>query len=72
MLEKTLNCAGGRLADIVTMTAFIIDARHGTRFTEIRGEYFKGTEFPASAVITVSGFSQPDMMVEIQAIAVVE
>lgn len=71
LLEKTLNRAGGRLKDLVTMTVFIVDARHGTRFTEIRGEYFEGTNFPASALITVSGFAQPDMMIEIQGIAVV-
>ncbi|MGI9569581.1 MAG: RidA family protein [Desulfobulbia bacterium] len=72
LLERTLNHAGGYLADIVSMTVFISDARHGTRFTEIREEYFKGTNYPASALITVSGFAQSDMMLEIQGIAVVE
>lgn len=69
-IGRTLERAGGRLQDIVTMTVFIIDARHGDRFVEIRKEYFPGG-FPASALITVAGFAHPDMMVEIQAIAVV-
>ena len=72
LLEKTLEQAGGRISDIVTMTVFIIDARYGTRFTEIRSEYFEGTNYPASALLTVAGFAQPEMMVEIQGIAVVE
>lgn len=70
-LAATLAAAGATLQDLVTMTVFIIDARHGDRFTEIRSEYFPDG-FPASALITVAGFAQPEMMVEIQGIAVVD
>ena len=52
------------------MTVFISDSRHGTRFTEIRKEYFPDG-FPASALITCAGFAVPEMMVEIQGIAVI-
>ena len=69
-LEATLKDAGGSLKDLVTMTVFIIDSRHGTQFTEIRREIFK-EKFPASALITCAGFARTDMMVEIQAIAVI-
>jgi enamine deaminase RidA (YjgF/YER057c/UK114 family) len=69
-IGQTLERAGGRLQDIVTMTVFIRDVRHGDRFVELRKQYFP-EGFPASALITVAGFAHPDMMVEIQAIAVV-
>jgi enamine deaminase RidA (YjgF/YER057c/UK114 family) len=69
-LEATLKQAGATLKDLVTMTVFISDSRHGTRFTEIRREVFQ-EKFPASALITCAGFARPEMMVEIQAIAVV-
>jgi enamine deaminase RidA (YjgF/YER057c/UK114 family) len=69
-IEKTLAEAGAKLSDLVTMTVFLIDARYTTRMTELRAEIF-GTDFPASAAITVSGFAQPSMMIEIQGIAVV-
>jgi 2-iminobutanoate/2-iminopropanoate deaminase len=69
-LEKTLAEAGAKLSDMVTMTVFLIDARHTTRMTEIRREIF-GQDFAASAAITVAGFAVPDMMIEIQGIAVV-
>ena len=68
-LEKTLVQAGARLADMVTMTVFLIDARHTTRMTELRGHLF-GKDFPASAAITVQGFAQPEMMIEVQGVAV--
>ena len=70
-LAATLAQAGGTLSDIVTMTVFIIDARYGDRFIEIRKEAFPAGDYPASALITVAGFARPTMMVEIQCVAVV-
>lgn len=69
-IEKTLAEAGATLADLATMTVFLIDARYTTRMTEIRAEIF-GKDFPASAAITVSGFALPSIMIEIQGVAVV-
>ena|SRR3990172_3930478 len=69
-LEATLKQAGASLKDLVTMTVFIIDSRHGAKFTELRREILK-EKFPASALITCAGFARPEMMVEIQAIAVI-
>src|ERR1700722_13975154 len=40
-LDETLKEAGGRLADMVTMTVFITDQRHGDRLTELRTEIFR-------------------------------
>jgi 2-iminobutanoate/2-iminopropanoate deaminase len=68
-IEKTLTQCGCKLTDIVTMTVFLIDVRHTTRMTELRSQLF-GDNFPASAAITVSGFARPDIMLEIQCIAV--
>ena len=70
-IERTLAEAGAKLSDLVTMTVFLIDARYTTRMTEIRTEIF-ARDFPASAAITVAGFADPLMMIEIQGIAVAE
>jgi len=69
-LGQTLEEAGGRLTDIVTMTVFITDARYGDRFVELRKEIF-GDNFPASALITFAGLARPEMLVEVQGIAVI-
>ena len=69
LLGQTLEQAGGTLADMVTMTVFITDARYGDRFTQLRKEIF-GDNFPASALITVAGLARPEMLVEVQGIAV--
>ena len=68
-IEKTLAEAGASLADLVTMTVFLIDLRYTTRMTELRAEIF-GKDFPASAAITVSGFADPSILIEVQGIAV--
>ncbi len=70
-LDKTIKAVGGQgLNDMVTMTVFINDHHNGDRFTEIRKEIFKEC-FPASALITVSGFARPGLLLEIQGMAVI-
>jgi 2-iminobutanoate/2-iminopropanoate deaminase len=71
-LDNTLRQAGGTLADMVTMTVFILDSRLGTRFTEMRREMFSDGKYPASALITVSSFARPGIVIEIQGIAVID
>lgn len=71
LMDQTLRRAGGALADLVTMTVFIKEPRHGDRFVAIRRELFPDDRFPASALITVSNFARPGMEIEIQGIAVV-
>ena len=68
-LRQTLEEAGGTLADMVTMTVFITDVRYGDRFTQLRKEIF-GDNFPASALITVAGLARPELLVEVQGVAV--
>jgi 2-iminobutanoate/2-iminopropanoate deaminase len=69
-LDKNIKASGGSgLADMVTMTVFITDARNGDRFIELRKEAFKDC-FPASALITIAGLAQPGLLIEIQGIAV--
>ena len=56
---------------MVTMTVFILDARYGDKLTEIRKELFPNGNFPGSALITVSGFAVPGILLEVQGVAVI-
>jgi enamine deaminase RidA (YjgF/YER057c/UK114 family) len=71
LMDRTLRRAGGTLANLVTMTVFINDPRHGDAFVKVRSEMFEDGRFPASALITVSAFARPGMVIEIQGVAVV-
>lgn len=68
-IERTLREAGCELSDLVTTTTFLIDARYTLRMRELRAEFLP-KNFPGSAAITVSGFADPTMMIEIQGFAV--
>ena len=69
-IQKVLARAGGTLKDVVSMTVFVGDAKLSKRFTDLRREFYP-KNFPASALITAAGFAVPEIMVEVQAIAVV-
>ncbi|HEY5623845.1 MAG TPA: RidA family protein [Gammaproteobacteria bacterium] len=72
VIEERLEQFGGTLADIVTMTVYIGDTRFGDPFVEIRKEMFEPGRYPSSALITVTGFARPEILIEIKAIAVVD
>lgn len=71
LIDKTLRRAGGTLANMVTMTVFINDPRHGDRFVEMRRDFFPDGNYPGSALITVSHFARSGMLIEIQGVAVI-
>jgi 2-iminobutanoate/2-iminopropanoate deaminase len=70
-LRETMALVGGTLDDIVTMTVFITDPRYGDEFVAIRQQYFT-RGFPGSALISVHSLARPEMLVEVQAIAVLD
>jgi 2-iminobutanoate/2-iminopropanoate deaminase len=70
-LAATMAEAGGTLDDIVTMTAFIIDVSNNTRFVELRKEFFSENSYPASTLITAAALNRPELLIEINAIAVI-
>jgi 2-iminobutanoate/2-iminopropanoate deaminase len=71
LIGETLARAGGSLKHLVTMTVYLVDARHGDRFVAIRKEFFPDEKFPCSALLTISGFARRGMMIEIQGVAVI-
>ena len=71
LIEKTLARADASLSNIVWMTVFIKDPRHGDAFVKLRSSIFQDGKFPASTLVTISNFARPGMEIEIQAIAVV-
>jgi 2-iminobutanoate/2-iminopropanoate deaminase len=70
-IDATLKSSGGSLENLVTMTVFIKDPRYGNDLLKLRHEMFPNGKFPASTLITISGFARPDMLIEIQGVAVI-
>jgi 2-iminobutanoate/2-iminopropanoate deaminase len=69
-IAENLEAESGALANMVTMVVFIPDVRFGNQFTQIRKEFFEDN-YPSSALITVVGLARPEMLVEVQSIAVI-
>jgi 2-iminobutanoate/2-iminopropanoate deaminase len=70
-MRLILEAAGGTLDNLVTMTVFVTDIRYGDEFVRLRGEILR-RDFPASALIGVSQLANPEALIEIQAIAVLD
>jgi len=71
-IRKTLEKAGATLDDVVTMTVFVTDMKYGSRFVEVRKEFFTSGRYPGSAMIGIKELARHEMMVEVQAIAVAD
>jgi enamine deaminase RidA (YjgF/YER057c/UK114 family) len=69
-IEAALKRAGGSLENLVSMTVMIRNQTEGDTFVKVRGEFFK-SRFPASMLIAAKDFANPELMVEIQSVAVI-
>jgi 2-iminobutanoate/2-iminopropanoate deaminase len=71
-IKKLLALHGASLKDVVKMTIFVSDMRYFlTDWVKCRGEEYAGADLPASALIGVSSFAWPGMLLEIQTEAMV-
>jgi len=69
-LKLALQAAGASLDDIVKITTYVTDIDEFFKHVEVRAEYF-GNAMPTSTTVEVRRLAHPDMLVEIEAIAVV-
>jgi 2-iminobutanoate/2-iminopropanoate deaminase len=67
-LRKALAAAGATLGDLVKTTTFVTDIDEFFKHVEVRHDYL-GVALPASTTVEVRRLSHPDLMVEIEAIA---
>ncbi|HJU35837.1 MAG TPA: RidA family protein [Gaiellaceae bacterium] len=68
-LRTVLGEAGMELDAIVKLTVFLTDMSLLRDYTRIKGEFFAG-EQPASTAVGVTELARPEMMVEVEAVAV--
>jgi len=68
-LVAAMRAAGGGLADIVRVDVYVKAMTGFQDIHDIRREFF-GPNPPASTMVAVSGFTHPDMLIEINAIGV--
>ena len=62
--------AGMSAADVVRLSAFVTDRAHMAGYMHARDAWLTGLErLPASTLVIVAGFTRPEFLVEVEALA---
>jgi reactive intermediate/imine deaminase len=69
-LKSALAAAGATFDNLVKVTTFVTDLSEMQTLRSIRGNYY-GKNAPASTLVQITRLANPDLMIEIEAIAVV-
>jgi 2-iminobutanoate/2-iminopropanoate deaminase len=69
-LQAALEAAGAKFSDVVKMNTYITDMARAPAVREVRARYF-GQTAPASTLVQVPALARPEVMLEIEVIAVV-
>jgi len=70
-LKNALEAAGATLNDLVKTTTFVTDIDEFFKHVDVRHDYL-GVGLPASTTVEVRRLSHPDLVVEIEAMALLK
>ena len=71
-LQAVLAEGGATMDDVVKVTVFVTSlSEHFAAIHEVRREFFK-SDYPASTLVEISSLVDPEMLIEIEAIAVTQ
>lgn len=69
-LAAVVEAAGGQVADIVKITVLLADIRHAPEEIAVRRRFFPSGRFPICTQVQVANLGLSDLLMEIDAIAV--
>jgi 2-iminobutanoate/2-iminopropanoate deaminase len=69
-LQAALTAAGAKFSDVVKMNTYVTDMEKAPAVREVRARYF-GDTTPASTLVQVVHLARPELMLEIEVVAVV-
>jgi len=68
-LQRTLLAGGSDLSKVIKVTIYLTDMSHFEEIVALRGEWFS-EPYPADTIVEVKALALPELMIEIEAIAV--
>jgi reactive intermediate/imine deaminase len=70
-LKAAVEAAGGTMADVAKINIYSTDMSQITVYREVAQQYFTGN-LPASTLVQVVNLARPELLIEIEAIVVVD
>lgn len=71
-LRTVVQACGGSMDDVVKITVFVTDASFRPAVAAARQRHFKEGQYPASTYLVVSALAVPQLLVEVEAVAIIE
>lgn len=68
-IKHLMGAAGGKMGDVVKVNIFVTDIKQREEVWKARREVFSG-DFPVSTLVEVSALAAPELLVEIEAVAI--
>ena len=68
-IRTILRAEGGDLHNLVKVTVYTTDMRYFDAIAEVRRRYFT-SDLPTSTIVQVARLAQPDLLIEIESVAV--
>jgi 2-iminobutanoate/2-iminopropanoate deaminase len=69
-IKALVESQGGTMANVIKLTTYLTDMKHRADLGAVREEFF-GKKGPASTLVEISALAFPEIMIEIEAIAVI-
>ena len=70
-LKSAVEAAGGTLKDIIKLNYYCLDLSHLPEVRTVRDTFLDKDKLPTSTAVEVRGLFRPDILIEIDAVAVV-
>lgn len=70
-IRRTLEAAGSSMEKIIKVNIYLTDMSHFPKIVELRGKYFT-QPWPADTITGVTALALPELMIEIEATALVD
>ena len=71
-LRSVVEACGGGMDDVVKITIFVTDPAFRPAVTAARQRHFRDGAYPASTYLVVSALAVPQLLVEIEAVAMLD
>ena len=71
-LRTVVEACGGTMDDIVKMNIYVTDAAARPAIVAARQRHFTRGEYPASTYVVISALAAPQLLVEVEAVAMID